>query len=206
MTTRYLDYIVVVDLEALCWDDRFDVSNQCRSFPEIIEIGACKLSVETAEPFDKRRYLIKPKYGRVSEFCTELTTITQEQLDKEGIPFGDAVNKFKKDFQPQNRQWASWGEYDKVVFRQQCQFFQNQYPFSDIHTNIKDEFGKIMKWKKGRGVKFVCDLLGIPFEGTQHRGDDDAWNTAKILGAMIGMQRIGYQMGYEPLNMKVVVK
>lgn len=189
MVARYTDYIVVVDIEALCWENDEKIG---RSFPEIIEIGACKLNTNTLEISKKTSYLIKPQFGVVSDFCTRLTTITQDQLDRDGIPFADAVNRIKKEFGTKNRQWASYGEFDKIRFKQQCQMFDVDYPFSDMHRNVKDEYQMMRGWTKGKSVAFVCGELGIMFKGTLHRGDDDAYHIAKILGKIMSFQRVGF--------------
>lgn len=196
MPTRHTDYIVVIDLECLCWEDE----NLNRSFPEIIEIGACKLNTETLQPSDKTSYLIKNKYGSVSKFCTNLTTITQEQLDKDGISFPEVLSRLKQDFQPQTRQWASWGEFDKNRFKEQCHFFELNYPLSEMHRNVKDEFQMMAGLKRGIGVKEACKRLKIDFEGTLHRGDDDAWHISKILGMMMEFQRESFNKRLEYLR------
>lgn len=189
MLTRNTDYIVVIDLECLCWDG----GEKNRSFPEIIEIGVCKLNTETLQPSNKSSYLIKNKYGSVSKFCTDLTTITQEQLDKDGISFPEALSRLRQDFQPQTRQWASWGEFDKNRFKEQCHFFNFPYPLSEMHRNVHDEYQMMANLKKRISVKKACDQLKIDFEGTLHRGDDDAWHISKILGMIMEFQRDGYE-------------
>jgi len=187
MPTRYTDYIVVVDLECLCWRD----DDRRKSFPEIIEIGVCKLDTLTCKVQDKTSYLVKPRMGIVSDFCTELTTITQRQLEKDGIAFADAVSRISKKFAPRNRQWASYGEFDKIRFAEQCQFFQWYNPFSNMHRNVKDEYQIIRNWTKGKSLKDVCEELSIEIDGTLHRGNDDAVLVAKVLGKMIEFQRDG---------------
>lgn len=193
MPMRHTDYIIVIDLECLCWED----GNLNRSFPEIIEIGVCKLNTETLQPSNKTSYLIKNKYGSVSKFCTDLTTITQEQLDKNGISFSEALFRLRQDFKLQTRQWASWGEFDKNRFKEQCHFFEFNYPLSEMHRNVHDEFQMMVGLKS---VKKACKHLGIDFEGTIHRGDDDAWHIAKILGMMMKFQRDGYEEYMEDLK------
>ena len=37
----------------------------------------------------------------------------------------------------------------------------------------------MQNWEKEVGM--ALDKLGLPLEGTHHRGVDDAWNIAKIL-------------------------
>ena len=83
--TRKYDQIIVVDIECTCWEgDPPDGQEN-----EIIEIGVCRLRPDTGERFGKRSILVKPERSVVSPFCTELTSLTQEQVDT-GISFTEA--------------------------------------------------------------------------------------------------------------------
>src|SRR3989344_1762331 len=119
-----LDRIVVVDLEATCWK----YSPLEGQVSEIIEIGACSLNMENFEIENRSSYVVKPRFSKVSEYCTELTTLTPRQVNQ-GIPFGDAVNIFKKEFGIKNRSWASWGNGDKNLFLKNCELYNVEYPF-----------------------------------------------------------------------------
>lgn len=67
---------IIVDLEATCEKDNKAFQN------EIIEIGAVKVS-ETLQALDKFSSFVKPILNPVlSDFCKELTSITQEDIDK----------------------------------------------------------------------------------------------------------------------------
>jgi inhibitor of KinA sporulation pathway (predicted exonuclease) len=83
---KKLDKILVVDLEATCWNGPIPEG----MVNEIIEIGVCLLDVNTGEITDNRGIIVKPEHSVVSEFCTELTTITPELVEKEGISLQDA--------------------------------------------------------------------------------------------------------------------
>ena len=73
---KKLDHILVIDLEATCWDGPPPPGE----VSEIIEIGVCPLELATGRRLGKRSLLIKPTRSRVSEFCTRLTTLTPEQV------------------------------------------------------------------------------------------------------------------------------
>jgi inhibitor of KinA sporulation pathway (predicted exonuclease) len=40
-------------------------------------------------------------------------------------------------------------------------------------------------WESEVGMTTALEKLGLPLEGTLHRGVDDAWNIAKILAKLL---------------------
>ena len=177
MGTIRFDSIVVVDVESTCWETKGEQGNQPM---EIIEIGACILDVETFEISRKKSYIVRPKFSKISEFCTKLTGYTWDDV-KIGMPFENACNKLAKEFGTRNRVWASWGDYDRSHFERECRSKKARYPFSDGHINISALFILMMGLKKRVSVANALKAIGNEFEGTPHKGCDDAWNTAKIL-------------------------
>lgn len=176
------DYLVVVDLEASCWLGHPPPGEQ----NEIIEIGACLLALETGEVSAKQSLLVMPTRSKISEFCTELTTLTQEQVDT-GIQFYAACDILRADYDTPNRMWASWGNYDKNMFIGQCASFGIDYPFSPKHFNLKKVYSKVYG-KRAPGMAATLEALGLPLVGTHHRGGDDAYNIAMIAAAMLKLR------------------
>lgn len=174
---KKLDKILIVDVEATCWQGKIPDGME----NEIIEIGICLLDVKSGEISDNRGILVKPEKSVVSPFCTELTTITKEMINKEGISFKDACNILRKEYQSQNRTWASFGAYDYNQFQKQCSSTDIPYPFNCSHINVKTLFALKRKLVHEQGMVGALALLDIPLEGTHHRGIDDAKNIAKIL-------------------------
>lgn len=174
---KILDKILIVDVEATCWDGKIPDGMD----NEIIEIGVCLLDVNTGAISDNRGLLVKPERSEVSSFCTELTTITQKLLDNEGISFKEACIILKKEYQSQSRAWASFGAYDYKQFQRQCASTNVGYPFGPSHINVKTLFALKNKLVHEQGMAGALAILGIPLEGTHHRGVDDAKNIAKIL-------------------------
>jgi len=117
----HLDRINVIDIEATCWENKPPVGEQ----NEIIEIGITIIDVNDFEVIKTDSILVKPLYSKVSEFCTNLTTITQGELDKNGIFFAEAVNMLKKEYKTRDYLWASWGDYDRVQFERNCKLYAN---------------------------------------------------------------------------------
>ena len=174
---KKLDKIIIVDVEATCWEGKVPegMAN------DIIEIGICLLDVHTGEITESTGILVKPERSEISPFCTSLTTLTKEMIEAEGIKFKDACSIVRKDYEAHSRAWASFGAYDLKQFQRQCTEMNVGYPFGPSHLNVKTLFA--LKYKLGHetGMAGALESLGIPLEGTHHRGVDDAKNIAKIL-------------------------
>lgn len=186
MPRRTIDRIVVVDVEATCWaaDPPPDQTS------EIIEIGVCLLDVANGERLYRGSILVRPTQSSVSAFCTQLTSLTQEQVEK-GTSFEDACSVLRTRFKTKERVWASYGDYDRGMFERQCERQEVKYPFSAGHINVKTLLAAIYGLKHETGLSKALNLLGVPLEGTHHRGVDDAWNIAAVLSRIILAARPG---------------
>lgn len=169
----------VVDIEATCWEDNSNPPPGQRS--EIIEIGIVEVDMITRERSKKRSIMITPETSKVSDFCTKLTTITQKELDQNGIPLETALGILRQDYKANRRTWASWGDYDRNMFMKECFRHDLLYPFGPRHLNLKTAVSMLKNPAKEWGVGVCLRSLGMKFYGTQHRGADDAWNIAAIL-------------------------
>jgi inhibitor of KinA sporulation pathway (predicted exonuclease) len=165
--------ILVVDLEATCWKDGIAPKGEHQ---EIIEIGYCLFDLTTLERSDKTSILIIPTRSRVSKFCTDLTSLTQEQVDQ-GITFYEACDQIEH---YKHLPWSAWGDWDLKIMKNQCKAFGVQMPFSSRHINIKQLFSTVFNVKK-LGMQEALKICNIQLEGHHHRGHDDAWNTALLL-------------------------
>jgi inhibitor of KinA sporulation pathway (predicted exonuclease) len=133
---------------------------------------------------EKESILVKPEHSKVSQFCTELTTLTQAQVEQ-GITFTEACLILKKKYLSKERIWASYGDYNRWQFERQCQSRNISYPFGSRHINVKNLLAIIHVLPQEGGMAQALELLNIPLEGTHHRGGDDAWNIAGILAKLI---------------------
>lgn len=186
---KKLDQIIVIDLEATCWEG--DPPPGQKS--EIIEIGVCLLDVNTCQRIGRESILVRPVHSQVSPFCTQLTTLTQEQVDA-GIPFAEAVQHLRREYRPQDRTWASYGDYDRIMFDRQCRDLSLPYPFGRSHINIKNLLALLLNMPNEIGLDTAMSRLGMPMEGTHHRGGDDAWNIAAVLAYLLTHMRQNSRM------------
>lgn len=174
-----LDCIIVVDIEATCWENPAPEQES-----EIIEIGLCLLDVSTHQRQEKTSLLVKPERSSVSPFCTRLTTLTQQQVDT-GMGFADACAVLRQSFRSHERVWASYGDYDRIQFQRQCEAHGVAYPFGRTHINVKNLLALSLNLPREIGLDQALARLGLPLEGTHHRGHDDAWNIAAILARLL---------------------
>jgi inhibitor of KinA sporulation pathway (predicted exonuclease) len=174
------DAILVIDIEATCWEDDNIPPGE---MSEIIEIGLCLLNPQTHELGGKQSLLIRPTRSKVSPFCTELTSITPEMV-AEGMSFEAACAILQAEYQSGARLWGSWGAYDYYMFKNQANSFGVDYPLGPCHLNIKQAFARLQT-QKPSGMAAALASLGLALEGTHHRGGDDAWNIAKLLAHLI---------------------
>lgn len=160
----------MVDLEATCWLGQPPEGQ----VSEIIEIGWALIENELI--VDRGTQLVLPSNSTVSEFCTQLTSITQEMLNEEGVPLVDAVALIKADLDVDDLirlPWASWGDYDaNMLARSGVKMGR--------HLNLSSMFVYLFNKSKSFGLAKACANLGVPWEGTAHRGGDDAYMAALI--------------------------
>ena len=166
---------LVIDIEATCWE------HLTPPYPksDIIEIGITSIAMPDKEVLDSRSIIVIPTNSEISEFCTELTTLTPEYVAKNGIPFEDAIRILRNEYKVHRNMWASWGDFDKNNFCDQCKKETIRYPFNNIHLNVKALFA----WRYGFNcsVSKAATYMGMQFEGTKHRGIWDSLMIAKML-------------------------
>lgn len=178
---------LVIDLEATC-DDGGLVP---RSQTEIIEIGAVMVAGDTFQPIDEFQTFIRPvQHPRLTPFCTQLTSITQADVDP-APGFAEAIANLER-FMVKHMhggpppRFCSWGNYDRNQFAQDARHHRVKLPFAGDHLNLKEAFSEAMGTRKRFGMARALRRLGIRLEGTHHRGIDDARNIAKILPYCVG--------------------
>ncbi|WP_328498942.1 exonuclease domain-containing protein [Streptomyces sp. NBC_00414] len=166
----------VVDVEATCWAG----SQPPGEVSEIIEIGLTVVDLRAGERLARHRILVKPARSMVSEFCTELTGLAQHEVEH-GVTFAEACRLLAAEHRASARPWASWGDYDRHQFTEQCQATGTPYPFGRSHTNAKAAFTEAYGLRKRPGMARALEIAGRRLEGRHHRGEDDAWNIAALV-------------------------
>jgi 3'-5' exoribonuclease 1 len=173
---------IIFDLEATCWKTK----EEAPCAQEVIEIGAVKLD-DAGNLISEFDTFVKPTECPIlSDFCKELTTITQDQVDG-ALEFPEAVKNF--------RDWigydddfllCSWGEWDKHHLVNQAKKNKMEHEWFTKHINLKEQYRVIRMHRRQVGMKMALKLENIELEGAHHRGIDDAINIAKIFKKLIG--------------------
>jgi inhibitor of KinA sporulation pathway (predicted exonuclease) len=184
---KRLDQVLVIDIEATCWEGGFPPRGESN---DIIEIGLCRLEVSSGRRLEKRSVLVKPERSTIGPFCTQLTTLTQEQVNG-GVLFKEACKLLETEYLSAERLWASFGDYDRRQFEKQCRETGVRYPFGPGHLNVKTLFAVGRGLPSEVGLPQALALSGLTLEGTHHRGHDDAWNIAAILTELLKKLKLG---------------
>ncbi len=180
-----LDEIVVVDLEATCWEDS-PIEND-RS--EIIQIGICTLSVRALTVSEPCSILVRPVHSEVSTLCTNLTGIRPEDAAR-GVSLARACAQLEREFSTRTRTWASFGDYDRRLFERQCSRDSVENPFGPTHINVKNLAAVMLGLDEELSFPKTMRAAGLVQRGLAHRADVDAWNTSLLLGALLRRTRV----------------
>ncbi|KZT11478.1 uncharacterized protein LAESUDRAFT_734322 [Laetiporus sulphureus 93-53] len=184
------DAFLVLNVEGTCVEGSaaFDYPNEIIEWPVCLLRWQDKDEAGTAKKLqvvDEFRSFVKPTWRpRLSKFCTQLTGITQEQVDS--APTFTELSELFKSFMERNALiepitgrrlirycWCSDGPYDVRDFVvKQCFISKPNMTQSGFHLPTRITLT----------IPRQLQVLGLgPFEGRQHSGIDDARNIARIL-------------------------
>jgi len=174
---------IIFDLEATCWSEEDKNNNRLKHTykqNEIIEVAAIALDeqLQLVGTFDR---FVKPTINpTLTDFCKELTHITQSDVDN-ADKFDVVVKQFEE-WCGKDSELCSWGFYDKKQLTEEARikkYGNNIVKMLEHHISIKHQFGDI-KGIKPCGTQKALSLLGLKFEGIQHRAIYDAQNIGRI--------------------------
>ncbi|XP_044836905.1 3'-5' exonuclease eri-1-like isoform X5 [Mauremys mutica] len=199
---QLFDYLIIIDFESTCWKDGKRHYSQ-----EIIEFPAVLLNTSTGEIESEFHMYVQPQeHPILSEFCTELTGIKQNQVD-EGVPLNICLSQFSKWIQKIQKEkkiifnsdvsshsvseaksstFVTWSDWDLgVCLQYECKRKQLRKP--DILNSWIDLRAtyKLFYTRKPKGLNGALQDLGIEFAGREHSGLDDSRNTARLAWRMI---------------------
>lgn len=179
----------LIDLEATCDEPQFD-----RDQMEIIEIGACLVDHDLKIISEFQTYIKPVVHPQLSAFCTQLTSITQSDVDTapgfaEALTALDSwLEQCASTFGPVAG-WGSWGAYDKKQFDRNAALLNLPAPgiSQRKHLNVKQVYADALGLKRhSPGLGKALRYENLQFEGTAHRGIDDAKNITRLLPVAFG--------------------
>lgn len=175
------DGVLCIDLESTCWKGD-PPENQ---LSDIIEIGVCYIDIPKREIYTPSSFYVTPTTSRLSDFCVNLTKITQEHIDKEGRPFLQVCQMFMNSYRARQRPWISWGNYDRRQLEKQCLRENVPFPLGETHWNMRDLYTVQYGLPEKIGLSQALKREGMTFVGQPHSGKDDAYNTALLFTKLV---------------------
>ena len=167
---------IIYDIEATCWRGRPPDGIQ-----EVIEIGAVKVN-KKAEVIDSFSQFIRPTFNtKISKFCTQLTSITQKDVDAADT-YDKVIQNFKDWIGVGESKYllCSWGQWDAQILANNCRLHKVDDQWVAKYSNIKNKHQKALKLDYPMGLKNAVSNDGFEFTGIHHRAISDAENTAKV--------------------------
>lgn len=176
--------ILVFDLECTCWLGHPPAGMR----QEIIEIGCCLFDRVSGEITQRRSLIIRPSSSTISEFCTELTSITQKMVDENGVDLREACDILVNEYNSRNVMSSAWGRFDSKHLKKDCRLSGIAYPLSGKHMNLQRRFSTHAGSKNEMSVANALKYIDKRFDGMQHRAVDDAYNTAVLLSYIMSTE------------------
>ncbi|NXA38495.1 ERI2 exoribonuclease, partial [Eudromia elegans] len=172
-----------------------------------VEFPAVLLNTASGEVEAEFHSYVQPQeHPLLSEFCTELTGITQSQVE-EGVPLNICLSQFLKWIQKIQKEkkilfvsdipnpsmsetklctFVTWTDWDLgVCLHYECKRKQLRKPdILNAWIDLKATY-RLFYNRKPQGLKGALQDLGIAFVGREHSGLDDSRNTARLAWRMI---------------------
>ncbi len=176
-------FYITLDLE---WNQAYAQKAQavqrqlgCRLRGEVIQIGAVKLN-DKMEPCGSYSVIVKPKhFKKLHRHVSELTGITQEQMDL-GTPLPRAAESFRKwcgsDFA-----FLTWGPDDIPMLKENLHVHGLDGKWLDRESDLQVIFNRQTDGlAKQRSLEYAMDYFEIPQRLPAHDALNDAYFTALV--------------------------
>ena len=185
-----MDYIVL-DME---WNQPWPGSPSARKIlpvqirGEIIQMGAVRLS-EEQKILDEFQVMIRPKFYRsLNRRVSKLTGIKESRLKAEGIPFAEAIDRFRV-WCGDDVVFLTWGFDDITILRENLQLHELPYDWVNRWYNVQMMFNaQTDSSNSQKALKTAMEIFGIEASRPAHDALGDAYHTALIC-AMLDLQR-----------------
>ena len=176
-----MKHYVVLDLE-MCKVPKGARSKEYRRANEIIQIGAVLLD-ESYQIVGEFNSFVKPEYGRLDFYISQLTGISKDQLDR-ALVFEEAILGFVEWIPEGEVVMVSWSDNDsrQIAGEMKSKNVQNARLEELLQNWIDSQVIYAEKVHNDRCYSlqealFACD---IDTAGRMHDGFSDAFNTALL--------------------------
>lgn len=158
------------------------------------------MDVQTGDILSEfHQYVMPTEEPQLSEFCTNLTGITQTKVEKSGVSIRSCLRLFdiwleemvekhrlvmpktKSSNLRGNCAFAAWSDWDfGVCLQGECERKRlNKPPYFDQWIDIKQTY-KVCYMTNPKNFADAMQNAKLKFEGREHSGIDDARNIARL--------------------------
>jgi ERI1 exoribonuclease 3 len=180
-----MNYICILDFESTCWDDvRNDSIREIIEFPSILYSIDFKNNITKISEF---QMFVKPVINPIlSEFCTKLTGITQDNVSNANT-ISYVYNEHYKWLQTHvpdlNKcliiTCGNWDINTMLQIEIKRYGLENHHIYNK-YVNIKDAFNSFYNKNAGSMVNMLTKL-NLELVGKHHSGIDDCRNISQII-------------------------
>ena len=216
MPPRPFDFLVVLDFEWTCDKVKNPPPAEIIEFPSVlVEVGVnAGVAPRVVDQF--QQYVRPTEQPKLSAFCTELTAITQAQIDAHGIPLQEALKRYSAWLQShglvntegrkieEGPTWAvvTWSDAD-LMSTLQPQLSRLDLPmpsYFESWINLKLSFKSHFREEPHGGLQACVERQGLSFVGRAHSGLVDSVNTAALAMLMVrqGFRFVRTTRGFGP--------
>lgn len=180
-------YYITLDLE---WNQAYAQKAlavqrrlSCRLRGEVIQIGAVKLD-KNMNICGSYQIIVKPKYyKKLHRHVSELTGISQEQMDL-GTPLPEAAERFRK-FCGKDFVFLTWGPDDIPMLKENFNANGMDHSWLDNTYDLQKIFNKQTDGlNKQRSLEYAMEYYGIPMNLPAHDALNDAYFTSLVAQKM----------------------
>lgn len=182
---------IIIDLE---WNNGYSKHHHC-FVNEIIEIGAVMLD-EQLEIVDTFTQLIQPSYvKKFSKRFVELTKITAQEVEENGMSFDEAVNRFRDWCGEEENVFLSWSNSDLFALIKNFELHTGDVivDFMDNYCDAQRFCMRVMQIPFGQqiGLAKCAEMLDISVDTEAlHRALADCYLTVECLNAVFDEARL----------------
>jgi len=182
------DRFAILDLEWTSWEGAVE---RRWSGPgeeiEIVQVGmAVFADTPGIEEIDSLEFLVRPRINpELSDYFIELTGITQQDLDKDGIDFSEALRHIEAFIGEDIRTIYSYGDDSRIVFRN-CRLCGIEAPFqADMFASVKPEITAFAEHPEPEFTSSdLPEVMGFAAPGNAHTALADVRCIAQALRIM----------------------
>lgn len=150
---------------------------------EIFEIGAVKLN-ENLEMVDEFHRLVRPcVYRQIHRIISEVTHVSEEELEKEGEPFPVVMEDFL-DWCGEDYMFCTWGSMDLTELQRNMVYHGMEIPFGKplLFYDVQKLYSLLYSDGKTReSLDDAVEYFHLNTDAPFHRALEDASYTGKVM-------------------------